>query len=183
MHNSSYIVKYNFLTEDEISSLLGYWNSISEVSKLSVNSWNRVDKVINDINIKGRQVRITGIQKNMFTSISSKITNLFQEVLGNKVNVEYPHYLTEYSIGSYHSPHYDKLPEMWFRDKVITVQLSDSNEYGGGNLMIGDEIAPRDKGCAIIYNGKDKHQVTKITNGVRFSLTECAGVKPNEVLI
>ena len=178
-----YISFLNFLTEEEISSLLEYWNSISEVSKLSTNSWDMNRKVINDIDVKGRKVRITGIQKKVFEPISDKIENLFKLVLGEEAKVEYPHYLTEYSEGSFHGLHHDKLPEMWYRDKVITIQLSDSNEYEGGDLMIGDEIAPRDKGCAIIYNGKDLHQVTEVTKGIRFSLTECAGVKPKTVLI
>ena len=183
MHNSSYLVKYNFLTVDEVDSLLDYWNSISEVSILSNNSWDMDRKVINDISIKGRKVRITGVQKELFKTISNKIESLFKSVLGVDASVEYPHYLAEYSQGSFHGLHYDKLPEMWFRDKVVTIQLSDSNEYEGGDLIIGDEIAPRDKGCAIIYNGKDLHQVTKVTKGTRFSLTECAGVEPKTVLI
>lgn len=178
-----YISFPNFLTEKEIGSLLEYWNSISEVSILSDNNWDMDRKVINDINVKGRKVRITGIHKEIFSSISNKIENLFKSVLGQEAKVEYPHYLTEYSQGSFHGLHHDKLPEMWYRDKVMTIQLSDSNDYEGGDLMIGDQIAPRTKGCAIVYNGKDMHQVTKITKGTRFSLTECAGVKPETVLI
>lgn len=181
--NTSYISFPNFLTEEEIGSLLEYWNSISEVSILSDNNWDMDRKVINDIDVKGRKVRITGIRKEVFDPISTKIENLFKFVLGEEAKVEYPHYLTEYSQGSFHGLHHDKLPEMWFRDRVVTIQLSDPNEYEGGDLLIGDEIAPREKGCAIIYNGKDLHQVTKVTKGTRFSLTECAGVKPKAVLI
>jgi len=153
------------------------------VSILSTNRWDKTNKIINDISVKGRKVRITGIQKDMFYSITNKITLLFEEVLGDQAKIEYPHYLTEYTVGSYHSAHKDKLPKMWFRDKVVTIQLSDSNDYEGGYLKIGQETLPREKGCAVVYNGKDSHQVTKVTKGVRFSLTECAGVEPKEVLI
>lgn len=183
MNNLPYIVVFNFLSDQEIDQLIQYWNTIRTVEVLEDNNWDTGSKKINDITVKGRKVRITGVSEHQFESITVKIKKAFSDILGTDSKVEFPHYLTEYKAGCYHASHRDKLPEMWYRDKVITVQLSNPLDYEGGDLMIDDFTVPKDKGCAIIYNGKDYHQVTKVTKGVRFSLTECAGVKPKEVLI
>lgn len=181
-----YQVFYNFLTEAEIDSLIRYFKSIKEINQIHTNNWNIKDEVISQItksSSSGRQVRITGIRKGMFPQISEKIQNLFDSVLNQESVLEYPHFLTEYSVGSFHNPHTDYKDNEWFRDKVVTIQLTDSNEYEGGDLKIGEYLLPRDKGCALVYSGKDIHEVTKVTKGVRFSLTECAGVKPKKVNI
>lgn len=181
-----YQVFYNFLTIDEVNSLKRYFNTIKSVSIFYTNKWNIRDKVISDIrksSSSGRQVHITGIQKDMFPYITYKIQNLFDSILGDSSTIEYPHFLTKYSVGSFHLPHTDFKSNEWYREKVVTIQLSDTNDYVGGDLKIGEHVLPRDIGCALVYNGKDVHEVTTVTNGVRFSLTECAGLKPKVSII
>lgn len=176
-----YQVFYNFLSTDEIDSLKNYFYSINDINTIHTNKWNIKDKVISDIkksSSSGRQVHITGIQKDMFPNITDKIQNLFDSILGGSSTLEYPHFLTQYSVGSFHLPHTDFQSNEWYREKVVTIQLSDTNDYVGGDLKIGEHILPRDIGCALVYNGKDVHEVTMVTDGIRFSLTECAGLKP-----
>lgn len=60
------------------------------------------------------------------------------------------------------------------RKLSITVQLSDPDEYEGGDLqfMINQNVftAPREKGTAIIFPSFALHRVTKITRGDRKSI-------------
>lgn len=184
--NLPYQVFYNFLNIDEINILKTYFNNIDNTNILYTNKWDITNKVISDIrksSSSGRQVHITGIQKDMFPIITNKIQNLFDSILGGNSTLEYPHFLTQYSVGSFHLPHTDFQSNEWYREKVVTIQLSDTNEYVGGDLKIGEHILPRDIGCALVYNGKDVHEVTMVTDGVRFSLTECAGIEPTKHII
>jgi PKHD-type hydroxylase len=61
------------------------------------------------------------------------------------------------------------------RKLSIVVQLSDPDEYEGGNLQIMDErgksyIAPRTKGTIIIFDSRSQHRVLKVKSGLRKSL-------------
>lgn len=184
MNTSKPFIEFkHFLSNDEINLLLKYWYSINTINRINHNNWNTKDIVINEINASKRKVSITGLPKDSISIITSKITSLFNFILGSKSSIEAPHYLTKYDIGDFHGPHKDKLSGMWYRDRVMTIQLSDSSDYEGGDLKIGESIAPRTKGSAIIYRGDLIHEVTKITKGTRFSLTECAGIKPAASII
>jgi PKHD-type hydroxylase len=61
------------------------------------------------------------------------------------------------------------------RKLSFTVQLSDSDEYEGGNVQFLDEsnnsyFAPRKKGSVVIFDSRTQHRVLKVTKGVRKSL-------------
>jgi PKHD-type hydroxylase len=64
--------------------------------------------------------------------------------------------------------------ELSNRKLSITVQLSDPDEYEGGELqfMVNQNIftAPKDKGTAIIFPSFALHRVTPITKGSRKSI-------------
>ena len=63
----------------------------------------------------------------------------------------------------------------------VTVQLSDSHEYEGGDLQfnIGKEIvAHREQGAAIIFPSFYLHRVTPVTKGVRKSFVLWVGGEP-----
>ena len=172
-----YKVVHNFLSDHEIELLLSYWNSITDIKYIKTNKWDTSSPIISHIVIPTRKVRITGIQEDQFPEITQRIKQLFTDFLNQDIKLELPHYLTEYQVGAFHGPHKDFIGDAWYREWVITIQLSDPSKYTGGDLKIGDTILPKEKGCVIIYNGGQTHEVTKVTSGVRFSLTECAGVK------
>ena len=60
------------------------------------------------------------------------------------------------------------------QDKAPCVQLSDEEEYEGGDLqfMINNKIvdAPRKKGTIVIFPSFIMHRVTQITKGTRQSI-------------
>lgn len=61
------------------------------------------------------------------------------------------------------------------RKLSFVVQLSDPDDYEGGNLQLLDEgggkyIAPRRRGTVILFDSRTQHRVLKVTKGVRKSL-------------
>jgi PKHD-type hydroxylase len=61
------------------------------------------------------------------------------------------------------------------RKLTVSIQLSDYDEYEGGNLEFKDLmdnifVAPRTLGSVIIYDSRTIHQVTPVRSGVRKSL-------------
>ncbi|MFK8104664.1 MAG: 2OG-Fe(II) oxygenase [Saprospiraceae bacterium] len=83
--------------------------------------------------------------------------------------------LTRYSEGDFFDWHLDfGAGEISARKLSMTVQLSDPEEYEGGDLqfMINQKIvtAPREKGTIVIFPSFMMHRVTPITKGVRQSI-------------
>lgn len=83
--------------------------------------------------------------------------------------------LTRYSEGDFFDWHLDfGTGEISARKLSITMQLSDSEDYEGGDLqfMINNKIvnAPREKGTVIVFPSFINHRVTPITKGVRESI-------------
>ena len=61
------------------------------------------------------------------------------------------------------------------RKLSFTLQLSDPDEYEGGNVQLIDEagrsyIAPRQRGTIILFDSRTQHRVIKVKKGVRKSI-------------
>lgn len=61
------------------------------------------------------------------------------------------------------------------RKLSVVIQLSDPDEYEGGNLQLLDEsgrsyIAPRKRGTIILFDSRTQHRVLKVTAGTRKSI-------------
>tara|TARA_B100001996_G_C18640613_1_gene585483 strand:+ start:205 stop:831 length:627 start_codon:yes stop_codon:yes gene_type:complete len=61
------------------------------------------------------------------------------------------------------------------RKLSFTVQLSDPDEYEGGNVQLLNEtgklyVAPRQRGQVIMFDSRTQHRVCKVRSGVRKSL-------------
>lgn len=61
------------------------------------------------------------------------------------------------------------------RKLSFVLQLSDPDDYEGGNLQLLDEhgqsyIAPRKRGTMILFDSRTQHRVLKVTKGTRKSL-------------
>ena len=61
------------------------------------------------------------------------------------------------------------------RKLSFVLQLSDPNDYEGGNLQLLNEagktyIAPRKRGTIILFDSRTQHRVIKVRSGVRKSL-------------
>ena len=81
---------------------------------------------------------------------------------------------TEYeSPGGKYDPHVDCMYNGKIRKLSISVQLSDENEYEGGDVICnyGNEmVMPRTQGTALAFPSYALHGVKPVTKGTRYSL-------------
>jgi len=89
-------------------------------------------------------------------------------------------YTVYYEGGGHYDWHVDIGPGLINHRKIsLTIQLSDSNEYEGGDLEIwtgGDfKTIERKQGCAILFPSFLMHRITPITKGIRRSLVLWVG--------
>jgi PKHD-type hydroxylase len=81
---------------------------------------------------------------------------------------------TEYeSPGGKYDPHVDSMYNGKIRKLSISVQLSDENEYEGGDVICnyGNEVVmPRTQGTALAFPSYALHGVKPVTKGTRYSL-------------
>ena len=88
---------------------------------------------------------------------------MFEKVSGNS-----------YANEQNHLDFLSKNTEM-IRKLSFSLQLSDPDDYEGGNVELVDEedksyIAPRQRGTIILFDSRTKHRVHKVTKGVRRSI-------------
>ena len=85
-----------------------------------------------------------------------------------------------YKEGHFYKAHRDYDPSCkQIRKLSVTVQLSDSHHYEGGDFKLwdffGNEITKpewRDKGTVLVFPSCLKHEVTPVTKGTRMSLVQ-----------
>lgn len=82
---------------------------------------------------------------------------------------------TNYREGKgFYKKHIDKLCNHTIRKLSVSIQLSDPNEYEGGDLLLYEDEKPqkmnREKGALIVFPSYVLHEVTKVTKGERNSL-------------
>lgn len=119
--------------------------------------------------------------------VYSKLAGLLVEA--NKImwkfdlsHIREPIQYTEYYPGGQYDWHMDCGIGIQNQRKVsVTVQLSDPNDYEGGDLQfnLGPILpSPRLKGSAVIFPSFFLHRVTPITKGVRKSFVLWVGGEP-----
>lgn len=80
--------------------------------------------------------------------------------------------LVRYSQGDYFGKHTDFYKYgNGASYKTLVIQLSNSDDYKGGNLVVKDVPQNRELGSFSLFNSSDIHEVTLITEGERYSLT------------
>lgn len=70
---------------------------------------------------------------------------------------------THVDMGGKNDPKYERL-------KTLIINLSDENEYSGGELIIKDKLMSKKIGDAHFFDSNIRHELKKITNGIRYSL-------------
>ena len=82
----------------------------------------------------------------------------------------------KYEVGGKHEWHVDHIPTQSTRKLSYTIQLSDSNDYEGGDLGFFDGginmKTPefRQKGNIIVFPSYAWHHITPITKGIRYAM-------------
>lgn len=68
-----------------------------------------------------------------------------------------------------------------YRVKTLIIQLSDSDNYKGGQLIVEGKAMPRARGSLIIFDSSCLHEVKELTDGERFSL--CLFLKKENLVL
>ena len=117
-------------------------------------------------------VNDSDIRSLLYNYVWEANVNAFNVNVINKADIQY----TEYRGGHYdwHIDTHWGNTSLTDRKLTVTVQLSDPDEYEGGNFefceveMIPDEA--KKKGSVLVFPSYLKHRVTPVTKGIRKSL-------------
>ena len=101
-----------------------------------------------------------------------------RECYGFNLNGVQEFQIAEYNVGNFYDEHMDSnlMNNASQRKLSITVQLSDSDEYEGGDFVFTKDIPSpnaeliRKKGTIIVFPSFLYHQIMPVTKGVRYSL-------------
>jgi PKHD-type hydroxylase len=81
---------------------------------------------------------------------------------------------TEYQApGGHYKPHIDCMYNGRIRKLSVVCQLTDPNEYEGGELVVnnGNEVVlPKDQGTVLVFPSYSLHGVKPVISGTRYSL-------------
>ena len=186
----------NFLTDDEIKKIKTHARSlVTHDAKVGTIEKEKkeftLDYHIKDPN-KGNvpRTRITDIK---WISLNEKTKWLFKKIISSIIDVNSKNFdlqlkfledlqfseYTEENRGFY-SKHRDcglkKSMDNYvdIRKLSFTIQLSDENDYEGGELIFyldeEEKKAPKSKGTIVFFESDLLHEVTPVTKGIRHSL-------------
>lgn len=160
--------------EKEVEKIRGLWND--ELSKNA--EVNLVGKPISREDL--RKSRIMFIKPGENDWIYDKLGEACLQANTNRFKFELKGFQTELQLANYGTEDFFEwhmdfgAGDVSNRKLSISVQLSDPDEYEGGDLqfMINHNVftAPREKGTAIIFPSFSLHRVTRITRGSRKSI-------------
>ena len=110
--------------------------------------------------------------------IEPYITMANRECFGVQLNRYFEFQIAKYGKGDFYDYHMDSniYDNSSQRKLSITVQLSDSIDYVGGDFEFSKDIGKldqkklREKGTILVFPSFLYHRVTKVTKGERFSL-------------
>ncbi|MGZ6539026.1 MAG: 2OG-Fe(II) oxygenase, partial [Bacteroidia bacterium] len=172
----------NLFSEEEVTAIRNLWNT--ELAKEAEVNLAGKEQSRGDL----RMSQLMWIKPGASDWIYDKLAQACIQTNATKYKFDIQGFQTELQLASYEGNgffewHMDFGPgDISNRKLSITVQLSDPDEYEGGELqfMINQNIvtAPKEKGTAIIFPSFALHRVTPVTKGVRKSIVGWIGGPP-----
>lgn len=77
--------------------------------------------------------------------------------------------ILRYDVGCFFNKHVDMWEKYPHRYKTVIIQLSDSNEYEGGDMTYGNNILDKSIGNTVIFNSDIEHGMSIIKSGTRYA--------------
>jgi PKHD-type hydroxylase len=164
----------NFFSEEEVEKIRSLWSE-DLAKNAAVNNAGK-----EEMRDELRKSQIMFIKPGINDWIYDRLSQACIQTNTNRYKFDITGFQTELQLANYSNTdffdwHMDfGAGDISNRKLSITVQLSDSNEYEGGDLqfMINQNIvnAPREKGTAIIFPSFALHRVTPVTKGSRKSI-------------
>jgi hypothetical protein len=152
-------------TTDECNYIKTFWNTVP-----TIESGGRHPFFLN-----GNKININS-ESSGHINYFDETHELFNFVLNRfkKINVKKfssAIKITRYNQGDFFLPHKDfQHYENGELSRTIVVQLSDSNDYCGGDLIVENIPQTRNIGEYITIKASQLHEVTQITSGIRYGL-------------
>tara|TARA_A100001037_G_C15006909_1_gene569813 strand:+ start:369 stop:923 length:555 start_codon:yes stop_codon:yes gene_type:complete len=115
---------------------------------------------------------LSSIMQKVIDTLLQQIEECFYIPCKHVENIQF----TQYEFLNHYSYHMDSSPEELTSKRLLSasVELTDPNEYWGGQLKIkiGDEVinAPKEQGNLTIFPSCFQHKVTPVLKGTRYSL-------------
>jgi len=81
--------------------------------------------------------------------------------------------ILQYNKGCYFKRHRDRMdknPKTTGRQQTLIIQLSNEDEYEGGELVVRDTISNKTKGNMILFDSGEWHELKELTKGTRYCL-------------
>jgi PKHD-type hydroxylase len=171
---SDYVWFKDFFNPQEVDKIRGMWSD--EVAKAAEVNLAGKDHERGDL----RMSKVMFLKPGENDWIYDRLSQACIQVNTNRYQFDITGFQTELQLASYDVPdffdwHMDfGAGNISNRKLSISVQLSDPDEYEGGDLefMINQNViqAPKEKGTAIIFPSFALHRVKKITKGCRKSI-------------
>lgn len=161
-------------TDEEIAQIIAYGDSLPKQRALVGGAEKSVESDY-------RKSEIAWIDQTQEASwIYDKITPLVQEANYQMWNYDLwgyqdsIQYTTYYDQGGHYDWHADVGPNMSNRKLSCVIQLSEPDEYEGGELQLntgaGITTIPRQKGMTVMFSSFVLHRVTPVLSGTRKTL-------------
>jgi predicted 2-oxoglutarate/Fe(II)-dependent dioxygenase YbiX len=158
-------------------------NRIEEKILFTKDECNIILNSVDNNYTNSQTIDSTGVSKenNYRTSTQNKIKiegelkNLLLNKLSHFGVSDFPTFgnIVKYKVGEYFKKHEDRGDNYPHRYKTLIIQLSADDDYDGGKLVLYDnkKIKPIDStiGNTLIFNSNILHEVTPVTNGVRYT--------------
>lgn len=173
-----YIQKSSDLSEDQINLIRQIGDDLSATSVKLYGEWSK-----EEVDAEGSHFKLTDETRPIYEHLANrcKWINDYSYQFDLDGFTENFYYLKYDHEGSHFGYHFDSGPSTPFPRKLsFVVQLSDPNEYQGGEFQImgGNQkpiTAAKMKGTIIAFPSHYLHQVTPLTSGTRRSLVLFSG--------
>lgn len=173
-HFAEFVFYEGFFNPQEVDKIRNLWSSENEVDATLSGGGKTTDETLRKTKltfIKDSEENIWLYQKIGQLGIQCNHERYGYDLLGFHHELQ----LARYGEGDFFDWHLDfGAGEISHRKLSVSVQLSNSDEYEGGDLqfMINQKVinAPRTKGTVVVFPSFIMHRVTPITKGVRQSI-------------
>ncbi len=141
----------NFFTKDECIYLIDFIKNTNSINNVETNRQLDVYAfdTISNIDFLNQKLNSIGIINNPPFNINKYMVGSF--------------FQKHMDIGGKNDPHSERV-------KTLIVNLSDKNDYVGGDLIIDNNIVSREIGNAFLFPSNTLHELKELTYGVRYSL-------------
>ena len=171
----------NFLSEEEIENIIKISENFKYVDGI-VGGGNK-DKSIRSSKIKWISMDIDTVWlykkiQVLVNLVNNKMWNF--DLVGFGEDIQYGEYSAEQE--GHYDWHLDISNDVNYRKISISIQLTDPEEYEGGELQIlkgrKETTVSKGKGTAVVFPSYLMHRVKKVTKGIRKSLVIWISGKP-----